>query len=100
MLEFEHVLGYQRAAVVCRAARTRSGHPMIPTLILVGLYGAPFARGWLCLLVAAVGWPILLYTNGTVLGIGELLAVLSLAMANAGAGFAVGRSLSWFWALR
>lgn len=57
---------------------------MIPTLISFGLV---FGRWWrLSLVVAAVGWPILLVADGTMEFEAGLLGAASLAVINAGVG--------------
>jgi hypothetical protein len=60
---------------------------VIPTLILFGLV---FGRWWrLCLVTAAVGWPVLLVVDDTMDVEVGLLGAAGLAVINAGIGVLV-----------
>lgn len=67
---------------------------MIPTVILWGLV---FGRWWKATLVgSAIAWPAVLVIDGTIgLGIGQLIAAASLAVANAAVGAAVHQGVLW-----
>ena len=64
---------------------------MIPTVILLGLI---FGHWWKTTLVlAAVGWPLLLIATGIDIDPAALPAAAALAVANAAAGILVHRAL-------
>jgi len=67
---------------------------MIPTLILFGLL---FGRWWRSvLIVAAVGWPVLLLATGAVSAVGaDLIPDAGLAVINAGVGVAINQGGHW-----
>ena len=66
---------------------------MIPTLILLGLV---FGHRWkTTLVVAAVGWPLLLIATGVDSGLDFALGAAALAVANAAVGILVHQAL-WF----
>ena len=64
---------------------------MIPTLIILGLV---FGHWWrTTLVVAAVGWPLLLIVTGVESGLDFALGAAALAMANAAVGILVYQAL-------
>ena len=64
---------------------------MIPTLILFGLV---FGHWWkTTLVVAAVGWPLLLIVTGVDSGLDFALGAAALALANAAVGILVHQAL-------
>jgi len=64
---------------------------VIPTLILFGLV---FGRWWLAtLIVSAIGWPVLLIATGVDSGIAFAIGAAALAVANAGVGILIHRTL-------
>jgi len=66
---------------------------MIPTLILVSLV---FGRWWrTTLVVAAVGWPVLLLADGTVDADLGLVGVAAVGAINAGVGVLVHQAVLW-----
>jgi hypothetical protein len=65
---------------------------VIPTVILLGLI---FGHWWkTTLVVAAVGWPLLLIVTGVDSGLNFALGAAALAMANAAFGI-LGHRLLW-----
>ncbi|MFF0365793.1 hypothetical protein [Micromonospora sp. NPDC005087] len=67
---------------------------MIPTLVLVGLLLGRW--WWLPLLIAAVGWPILLVVTGTMtIEPGSIAAASGLAVLNAGSGVVACQGILW-----
>ena len=79
---------------VCRhTARLCDSQEMVPTLLVLGLL---FGHWWrTTLLVATVGWPVLLVVTGTVGTAPEIAGAAALAVVNTGAGVLVHQALSW-----
>lgn len=66
---------------------------MIPTMIL---FGVVFGRWWLItLVVAALGWPVLLVATDVVDVNAGLIGAAALSVANAGVGVLVHRGLRY-----
>jgi hypothetical protein len=60
---------------------------LIPTIVLLGLVLGRW--WWLPLVIAAVGWPLVLVTTETTSSVPAMLSASALAVANAGVGVLV-----------
>ncbi len=68
---------------------------MIPTLLILGFVAGFVPSGWLVVVVAAIGWPLLLVATDTDSGLAFALAASALGAANAGVGMLAGASVRW-----
>ena len=63
---------------------------MIPVLLLLGFVAGLLPRGWGAVIVAAIGWPLLLVALGVDSGWGFVGGASALATANTALGVLVG----------
>jgi len=66
---------------------------VIPTLLLPGLIAGFLPKGWIFVIVAALGWPILLVATGVDSGWAFFLDAGALAAANAAVAWSVGLAI-------
>lgn len=67
---------------------------MIPTLLALGFVAGLFGRrGWWFVLVAVVGWPVLLWVTGV--DDFELVSAFAFAWVNTALGVLVGNAVRW-----